>query len=394
MDASVPVVVLATGHVGHGIARSLGRLGVRLYGVHADPRSPAGRSRFWHERLTWNLMEEDEAESVAWLLQLAERIGTRPVLIPTGDISALFVADHALDLEESFLMPPQTAGLSRALSNKRQMYVLCKQYSVPTAETRFPASRGDVENFAAEATYPLMLKGIDTETLRRRTGVGMVIVDDAASLLARYDELETPGVPNLMIQEYIPGGAEEVWMLNGYFDHHSDLRFSLTGKKMRQYPAYTGLTSLGVCVWNDAVTRQTVEFMKRIEYRGVLDIGYKHDVRTGEYKLLDVNPRVGTTFRLFVDSAGMDVVRALYLDLTGQRVWRGRPCEGRKWVVENFDIISSLRYWRDGNLGFRDWLSSLKGLREASWFARDDLAPFAMMSLRSVEWAFENLRKS
>ena len=64
----------------------------------------------------------------------------------------------------------------------------------------------------------------------------------------------------------------------------------------------------------------TVRFMHELGYRGILDIGYRFDERDGEYKLLDVNPRIGATFRLFVGDDGMDVLRALYLDLTGQEV--------------------------------------------------------------------------
>ena len=46
LDTSVPVLVIAPGFHGHAIARSLGRLGVPVHGVHADSRSPAARSRY------------------------------------------------------------------------------------------------------------------------------------------------------------------------------------------------------------------------------------------------------------------------------------------------------------------------------------------------------------
>jgi D-aspartate ligase len=78
-----------------------------------------------------------------------------------------------------------------------------------------------------------------------------------------------------------------------------------------------------------------------------------------------------------VDSKGMDVVRALYLDLTGQPVQRGLPREGRKWIVEQSDLMSSLQYGRLGELTLRKWASSLRGIEEEAWFARDDLVPFA-----------------
>ena len=176
-------------------------------------------------------------------------------------------------------------------------------------------------------------------------------------------------------------------MFNGYFDDASNCLFGLTANMIRQYPAYTGRTSLGVCISKDIVAQQTKDFMKAIGYRGPLDIGYKYDDRTGQYKTIDVNPRIGATFRLLVDTLGMDVARALYLDLTGQPVLAGAPREGRKWVVENFDLISSPTYCRNGKLGILDWIHSYRGVEEASWFAWGDLAPFMMMGWRSLQWA-------
>jgi D-aspartate ligase len=389
LDTSVPVVVLAPGYHGHNIARSLGRLGVSVYGIHADSLSPAARSRYWRGNVTLNTAKAAPQESIDRLLQIGRTIGSRPILIPTDDSSCMFVADHADALKEGFLFPDQPPGLPRSLSSKERMYYLCKKHAIPTPETVFPRCRGDVIEFLAGATFPVMLKGIDTVALYRRTGMKMVLVEDAESLLKRYDEMETPNAPNLMLQEYIPGGSEMVWMFNGYFDSESRCLFGLTGKKIRQYPAHTGVTSLGVCVANDDVAGQTREFMKTIGYRGILDIGYKYDARTGQYKLLDVNPRIGTTFRLFVDSAGMDVARALYLDLTGQPVVPGAARAGRKWVVENFDMVSSLAYVRDGSTSIREWARSFRGVEEASWFARDDLRPFAIMWWRSLAVALQ-----
>lgn len=385
LDTSVPVVVLCPGYHGHAIARSLGQLGVAVYGVHSDTRSPAARSRYWRRNFFWNLRLSPPDQSMERLLDVARAVGPRPILVPTDDESCLFVADNAERLRGAFSMPEQPVGLARSLSNKQTLYDICTRCAVPTAKTLFPRSRSDVERFIEELSFPVMLKGIDTKALRRRTGVTMVAVNDADELLRSYDRLEAANDPSLMLQEYIPGGSEMVWMFNGYFDHESDCLFGLTGKKLRQYPPHTGVTSLGVCVTNQQVTERTTGFMAAIGYRGILDIGYKFDTRAGEYKLLDVNPRIGTTFRLFVDSDGMDVARALYRDLTGQPVRSGRPVEGRKWVVENFDLISSPTYIRDRSFTYRGWLGSYRGVREGAWFDVKDPRPFLAMAWRSLK---------
>jgi D-aspartate ligase len=219
----------------------------------------------------------------------------------------------------------------------------------------------------------------------------MFIARSPEDLIAQYDAMEDPSNPTLMLQEYIPGRDDSVWMFNGYFDERSDCLFGITGKKIHQTPVYTGMTALGVCLSNPTVGEQTIRLVKAIGYRGILDIGYRYDMRDRSYKLLDVNPRLGATFRLFVGTGGMDVVRAAYLHLTGQPVPSSGICEGRKWVVEDADLVSAVRYLRDGALTLREWVSGYEGVREGAWFARDDLRPFLRVCWRFCAKPFRRI---
>ncbi len=363
-------------------------MGISVYGVHADPRSPSARSRYWKRNAYWNFAGHPAEMSVEGLLRLSDEIGSQPILLPTDDDSCLFVADHAEKLREGFLFPDQPPGLTRLLSSKETMDGLCGRHSIPVPVTFFPRSRDDVLGYLKTASFPVMLKGIDTVALLHHAGSRMAVVQDHASLLKLYDEWETPQARNLMIQEYIPGPPEALWMFNGYFDDHSECLLGMTGRKIRQYPDRGGVTSLGVCVANEAVSALACDFMRALSYRGILDLDFKYDARDGQYKLLDVNPRIGTTFRLFVDKNGTDVVRVLYRDLTGQPAARVQPGEGRKWLAENLDFISSAgRLW-NGTLGFADWLGSFRGVEEFQWLAADDLRPFLSMAVHSLRWLF------
>jgi hypothetical protein len=40
------------------------------------------------------------------------------------------------------------------------------------------------------------------------------------------------------------------------------------------------------------------------------------------------------------------------------------------------DVLVALRAVRNGTLSPRDWLRSVRGVRESQWFARDDPMPF------------------
>ena len=61
-------------------------------------------------------------------------------------------------------------------------------------------------------------------------------------------------------------------------------------------------------------------------------------------------PELERPFAFLWAPNGMDVARALYLDLTGQPSVSSAAVEGRKWIVEDLDLVSSYRYYREGGL--------------------------------------------
>jgi D-aspartate ligase len=381
MDTSTPVLVLTASpitrrapHTVLGVLRSLGRLGVAVHTVDSNPPRPAARSRYQQRRFLFDLADASSEATVDHLLEAGRRLGTRAILIPTWDDLAILIADAEPALRERFILPQQPAGLARSLASKRDMHRLAVEHGVPTPQVSFPAGIDDVRAFIAEATFPVMIKAIFGNRLHKRAGRTLFIAQGPAELLRLYEELEDPEDPNLLLQEYIPGGDDAVWMFNGYFDADSECLFGLTGRKLRQTPAHAGTTSLGVSLPNDTVDQMTRRWMKALGYRGMLDLGYRYDARDGRYKVLDVNPRIGSTFRLFVGREGMDVVRAQYLDLTGQPVPADTMAVGRRWLDER-DFGSIPAYLADGSLTPRQWLASLRDVRESVYFARDDPAP-------------------
>ena len=272
------------------------------------------------------------------------------------------------------------------------MHFLAKRCGIPTPDAFFPQSRSEVVQFTERSVFPVMVKPIEDRLSRERAGTTKRVVHSRQELLDLYDRIEDPRQPNMLLQEYIPGGADTIVMFNGYFDNSSECLVGFTGKKLRQFPAYTGPTCLGICETNQTVARLTKLFMKAVGYRGILDIGYRFDARDGQYKVLDVNPRIGSTFRLFTAGNGLDVVRALYLDMTGQPVPEAQVVEGRKWIVEEYDLVSSVRYLMDGELTPAEWLRSFRGVQETTCFASDDLLPMLAIFMQDFRELFGRLR--
>ena len=305
-------------------------------------------------------------------------------MIPTSDELVEFVAEYREQLKEYFYFPDIPGDLVRNLADKKEMFELAMKYGVPTPHTIFPQNLDDVENMSSNIQFPIMLKAIDGGKLYNRTGKKMEICSTKEQLIEKFKKLDDPSEPNLMIQELIPGEDDQVFIFNGYFNNESNALISFTGHKIRQFPVHVGCASLGECRWNQIVADQTIDLMKKIKYRGILDIGYRFDPRDGKYKVLDINPRVGQAFRLFLADNGMDVIRSLYLDLTGQSQPESKPREGRRWLIEDYDLVSAHKYYKEGTLGFNEWVRSFKNVEEMAWFSIKDPKPFLVIVYRFI----------
>jgi D-aspartate ligase len=393
---STPIFVLRRNHdiFQHGtlaVARTAGRLGIPVYGVYENRLEPAGLSRYNRGRLSVSQVGQDDRLMEA-LTAVGKRLGPT-VLIPVDDASAVFVGDNADALRGRFLFPEQPTDVYRRLSSKREMHDLCLELGIPTPASSFPQDEAQLRELAGDAGLPVVLKQIDGWLPSTDPSAPSVLIAGSPQeLIEGYRRMESPEGPNVMLQEYIPGGSDTIWIFNGYFDGSSQCLVGFTGRKLRQRGPHTGPATLGECVTNEVVAEATHRLAGAVGYRGLIDIGFRYDRRDGQYKLLDVNPRLGSSFRLFVGDNGMDVVRALYLDMTGQAVPPSSTRNGRKWIVEPYDMVSALQLGREGSLRFSDWLRSFRGVREAAWLTRDDPLPFLAMALGMIPAGLPRLR--
>jgi D-aspartate ligase len=389
-DWSTPAVVLKFDqnmlhHGSLGVIRSLGRLGVPVYGVHEGPWAPAASSRYLAGRFFWQPHPDDPQRTVSGLLDLASRIGRRAVLYATDDAGAIFLAEHGDALREAFAFPRPPADLPRQLAGKYSMFQLCRDLGVPTPQAMLAWSPGEAAGFAAQTGFPLIAK-LTTPWRGTRTASGpplrsTTIVRTPEELRDVCDRAQAADA-GLMLQEYIPPAPGQDWFFHGYVDQAGHCMPAFTGVKDRSYPAYAGLTSLGRSVPNSRLREQVTAMTAAIGFRGLADLDLRFDPRDAQYKLLDFNPRLGAQFRLFTTGTGVDVARAAYLDLTGQPAAAGEMTRGRRFLVENYDPLGAVGYWRRGELGLGSWVKSLRRVDEVAWLARDDLRPFGLMCAR------------
>jgi predicted ATP-grasp superfamily ATP-dependent carboligase len=385
-DVTVPVLVLRftplpLHHGAVGIIRSLGRMGVQVYGIVEDRFTPAAVSRYLRGAFVWEAHGLDVQQRLEGMAIIGERLNRPTIAIPIDDVGAIFIAEQAATLQQWFVFPEQMATLPRTLANKRELYLLCKRIGVACPEAVSPRSIDDVRDFIERAAFPVVVK-VAAPWLLSETGRTTSIARTREQAYALCRSAQSQEGPNVIFQEYIAPADGEDWFYHGYNSTQSDCCTGFTGRKLRSYPSFAGPTTLGKVVINEQLQHQAKALLQAISYRGIVDLDYRLDKRDGLYKLLDFNPRIGAQFRLFEDHAGNDVARALYFDLTGRRMPRSRPIQGRTFIVEFHDLAASFCYFRQGGLTLHDWWLSLKGTREWAWSSRDDSLPFLMMCIR------------
>ena len=243
-----------------------------------------------------------------------------------------------------------------------------------------------LEEFIDFAVFPVMAKNeaawsrLATPAVQKNT-----VVRSAAELRNLAKTWVEPY--RVVLQDYIPPEFAEDWYCHAWVGASRESSLLLTGAKLRQYPATGGVTTFSVAVENPELLEINERLLRALGYRGIAALDWRFDRRVGEYKLLDFNPRIGAQFRSLENVAGIDVVRAAHLELTGRQVPKGRQSSGITTTVEHLDHFS--RYSRATKSQVPEQTRTLVDgrIRRFAWFALDDPIPFVAM----LVWATTQL---
>jgi D-aspartate ligase len=194
--------------------------------------SPVFHSRYWGDKIGWDFFGGPEQESVRFLseigAELAQKHGSRPILLTPSDWFAIFIERHSEVLAERFRFPRADSPIVERLLDKWDMHALAVAQDIPTPLTARPSSREEIDEFAAKAGFPLVVKPADPYL---RNGVSKAIARSRAELEDAVQKAISNESWNFVLQEFIPGGVESVWMCNGYFGRRANHGVVFTGRK-------------------------------------------------------------------------------------------------------------------------------------------------------------------
>jgi predicted ATP-grasp superfamily ATP-dependent carboligase len=182
-------------------------------------------------------------------------------------------------------------------------------------------------------------------------------------------------VSEVMVQELIPGSGQSQLAYCAFFKD-GRTRARMVVRRLRQHPLEFGRASTFVQTIDDIRLDEPSErFLRSIDYYGLVELEYKLDERTGEPKLLDVNPRTWGYHDLG-RRAGVDFPLHLYADQVGLPAPdAGRAAVGVAWIRLATDLPTAGVGLMQGALRWRPYLRSLRSINAESVFVRDDPLP-------------------
>jgi len=364
-------LVLGADYRGLGAIQSLGRHGVRVWVLHGASRGVGSFSRYAERSLRWP--DGDEDARARFLLELGERNGLhRWMLFPTRDDTVAFCARRHAELAEVFTVSTPPWEVLRPAHDKRLTHRLAAEAGVPFPRTWEPDPESIEE---LDCRFPVIVKPAVKDVENRLTVDKAWRADDPESLATRYHEAAAlMPAEQILVQELIVGDGREQFSFAALASEGQPIA-SLVARRTRQYPMDFGRASTFVETVDDpqvqALGRVVIEAMA---YTGLIEVEFKRDRRSGELKLLDINPRIWG-WHTIGRRAGIDFPQLLWRLFQGDLVPDTNGRANVRWMWPAADLPTAAREILARRLGPREYLRGFRRPVDFATLTLDDPLP-------------------
>ncbi len=326
-----PVVVAGAYQTGVVLMRNLTRRKVETFCIDCDDSQPGFKTVYGKANLCPNPDTHPE-EWERYMIDLATRIGRRPVLIASADQFVTAIADHAARLEPHYIFRPASVATQALLATKKRQYEIADVNGLPVPNTSFVESVEQLRRFASVAQFPCLMKPVHFREWEKLPA-GHPLLNQKIALASSPTKLEETYrmvervTPAVVLQEIIEGPDDaKLVYLSCYGQGGRRLGWCLV-RELRTTPIHFGSASVVEPFSDPAVDALCDHFFHSIGYEGLCELELKRDSRDGRIKLIEANPRYSVTADA-APYAGVDLGWLHYQDLIGEPVepvgWNGR----------------------------------------------------------------------
>ncbi|GJQ59811.1 MAG: carboxylate--amine ligase [Candidatus Scalindua sp. AMX11] len=376
------------------VARTLAQYGIYVIGIAKDRNSVGCKTNACKEIYIADTMNVDFIET---LTSIGPKLKEKAVLFPCMDRSVLMISQHRNKLKEFYHVLLPDHDTVEILMDKVRFYQYADKHGILIPKTVFVEKREDLEYALSILQFPYVVKPPSSKLPQwvQKTYIKAFKVSHRSEL---YDVFENYSslVDSLIVQEWIEGTDSNLYSCNCYFNRDSQPVASFVSKKIRQWPPRTGETCLGQECHNDTVLQESIRLFKTVNFQGLGYVEFKQDPRTGQYYILEPNIGRPTARSAIAEASGVELLYSVYCDAVNKPL----PCNlkkrvsGIKWVYLRKDFMSSIHYWRRGDLSLIQWINSYRGKKIFALFSITDPVPFLSDLLRVVKIFFNRKEKA
>ena len=364
-----------------GLVRCFGEAGLSvLLATSPHSRLPATFSRYCKDKIF--LPPNSSDGFVEALLDFGSKQNGVTYIASDNDPLVLTLSKNRDLLSHSFAFILPEHEIIQAIIDKTLFGSLANRHSLPVPRTFAIGSLKDLDENIHEIPFPCIVKPAQqqdwwkSEALMALGGRKKALTfSNTNDLVESYSRMCSFS-PDVVIQEYVHGRDECLYDLHALLDHSSNAVSFVLGRKIRTYPPHFGMGCYTETLQDDEITNTGLEALKKINFRGLANINMKRDSRTGDIKILEINPRSSLWSYLDAFAGNNLAVKAYYL-ATGQPF--SPTCEydlGVRWLNFKNDFHSLLEYRKAGEWHFRSWLRSFGGKTAFHVFSLRDPLPF------------------
>ena len=368
---------------GVGAIRSLGREGIEVIAVDHIPDAVGFHSRYAKPLIIPN-PEVRPNEALEELL--SSHHTERDVLLPTSDAFVLFLSQYREQLEERFRFCIPSQRILNGMVNKRAQYEEAMRVGAPLPPTFFPSDMSEVREAADQLIYPAFIKPYYSHIWNQKFGNKGFKVNSSRELKDCYKRVFQTGL-DALVQTVIDGPNTNHMKVCAYYGLDGKRHALFQTRKIRQNPVEFGVGSTMESMHDDNAKKIGLDFLEAINYRGIGSVELKIDQRTGEYMMIELNPRLWAQ-NIQATYAGVNFSLIEYDDVTGYGTHEITDWEdGVRWMDFFEDTRSYWWYRQRGIMHLSDLIRSWMKADCHAYLARDDMGPFLAHVNMGVEAA-------
>lgn len=388
VDSSIPVsreianlnprviVTDAESRLGLYVIRALGRAGCNVTAVANQPDGPVIGFSSRHTASIHRLERGDYWQTLQHALR--ELAPTHDVVIPVSGFSIAVVLEHQGHLPSNLRSFLPTAAAFRHASDKRAVTATAESIGVPVPETYSGLSSDTIEAWAAEHSdlLPLVIKFSDEDRDSHWHPKDRYRIVRSTDALVREYRRMNDIASDPLVQEYVEGDGYGYFAI---FDSAGEPAAEFGHRRLREYPVSGGPSTLCESVADPRLMDLGRRMLHALDWRGVAMVEFKRDHRSGEYKLLEINPRFWGSLPLALQCGINFPLYQVQLAMGGPVKTDGSYEVGAKMRFLLTDLLAVRQQWRQTRSPGLFW-RYLKELADLSIddgiFAWDDPRPF------------------